>query len=150
MSSKTKIVVLHMKEIIYTCIFLTLTALLVILLLIMFKPGNAKETAATTSSAEAAGRYTAGVYTTPIELNDNSFDVQVTVDTDRIKSIDLINISESTAAMYPLMEPSIEALESQILSSQTTDNILFTDENKYTSALLLEAVKSALGKALPN
>ena len=38
MSSKTKIVVLRMKEIIYTAIFIGLGILLVMLLFIMFRP----------------------------------------------------------------------------------------------------------------
>ncbi len=149
MSSKTKIVVLHMKEIIYTGIFVVLTILMIILLLIMFHPDKNKETAAITTSTTEQDRFVAGVYTTPIELNDNSFDVQVTVEPDRITSIELVNVSETTTAMYPLMEPAIEDLESQILSSQSADNIVFNDENKYTSMLLLEAVKTALGKAVP-
>lgn len=36
MSSKTRIVVLHMKEVIYTAIFLVLGLLMIVLLLIMF------------------------------------------------------------------------------------------------------------------
>ena len=40
MSSKTKIVVLRMKEIIYTAIFLGLGILLVLLLFIMFRPSK--------------------------------------------------------------------------------------------------------------
>ena len=46
MSSKTRIVVLHMKEVIYTAIFLLLGLLMIILLLIMFGPSKDKETAA--------------------------------------------------------------------------------------------------------
>ena len=40
MSSKTKIVVLHMKEIIYTVLFICLGILLVALLTFMFHPKN--------------------------------------------------------------------------------------------------------------
>ena len=40
MSSKTKIIVLHMKEIIYTVIFAALTILLILLLIFMFRPDN--------------------------------------------------------------------------------------------------------------
>ena len=40
MSSKTKIVVLRMKEIIYTAIFLILGILLISLFLFMFRPGK--------------------------------------------------------------------------------------------------------------
>ena len=40
MNSKTKIVVLHLKELIYTGIFAALGILFVILLIIMFLPKN--------------------------------------------------------------------------------------------------------------
>lgn len=89
----------------------------------------------------------AGVYSTSIELNDNSFDVQVTVDTNHINSIELVNLSKTTTAMYPLMEPALESIASQIYSSQSTENITYEEDNKYTSMLLLEAIRSALAKA---
>ena len=104
MSSKTRIVVLHMKEVIYTAIFLLLGLLMIVLLLIMFGPSKDKETAASVQTTSAlTGQYLPGVYSTAIELNDNTFDVQVTVDSNHINSIELVNLSESTAAMYPLM-----------------------------------------------
>lgn len=40
MSSKTKIVVLHLKELIYTGIFVVLGILFLLLLIIMFLPGK--------------------------------------------------------------------------------------------------------------
>ena len=147
MSSKTRIVVLHMKEVIYTAIFLVLGLLMIVLLLIMFGPSKDKETASSVQTTSAlTGQYLPGVYTTAIELNDNTFDVQVTVDS-HINSIELINLSESTAAMYPLMEPALEELASQIYEKQSLEDITYEDDNKYTSMLLLEAIKSALAKA---
>lgn len=145
MSSKTKIVVLHMKEIIYTAIFLVLAILMITLLVIMFGPEKEKATSATADVEP--DRYVAGVYSTSIELNDNSFDVQVTVDTNHINSIELVNLSKTTTAMYPLMEPALESIASQIYSSQSTENITYEEDNKYTSMLLLEAIRSALAKA---
>ena len=148
MSSKTRIVVLHMKEVIYTDIFLVLGLLMIVLLLIMFGPSKDKETASSVQTTSAlTGQYLPGVYTTAIELNDNTFDVQVTVDSSHINSIELINLSESTAAMYPLMEPALEELASQIYEKQSLEDITYEDDNKYTSMLLLEAIKSALAKA---
>ena len=148
MSSKTRIVVLHMKEVIYTAIFLVLGLLMIVLLLIMFGPSKDEETASSVQTTSAlTGQYLPGVYTTAIELNDNTFDVQVTVDSSHINSIELINLSESTSAMYPLMEPALEELASQIYEKQSLEDITYEDDNKYTSMLLLEAIKSALAKA---
>ena len=141
MSSKTKIVVLHTKEVIYTGIFVVLAVVLAVLLFLMF----GKNKNADPASADAI--YHAGVYTSPITLNDNTFDVEVKVDENHINSISLVNLSETTTAMYPLVEPALDALSDQIYTSQSTENITYSEENKYTSMLLLEAIDSALDKA---
>lgn len=146
MSSKTKIVVLHMKEVIYTAIFLLLALVTIVLLVVMFG-GREKKNAQAAAASGTENLYTPGVYTASIELNGNSFDVQVTVDKDHINSIELINLSEVATAMYPLMEPTLEDIASQIYASQSTENITYSDDNKYTSLLLLDAVRSALSKA---
>lgn len=144
MSSKTKIVVLHTKEVIYTGIFVVLAVVLAVLLFLMF----GKNKNADPASADAI--YHAGVYTSPITLNDNTFDVEVKVDENHINSISLINLSETTTAMYPLVEPALDALSDQIYTSQSTENITYSEENKYTSMLLLEAIDNALEKARKN
>lgn len=141
MSSKTKIVVLHTKEVIYTGIFVVLAVVLAVLLFLMF----GKNKNADPASADAI--YHAGVYTSPITLNDNTFDIEVKVDENHINSISLVNLSETTTAMYPLVEPALDALSDQIYTSQSTENITYSEENKYTSMLLLEAIDNALEKA---
>lgn len=52
---------------------------------------------------------------------DQTFDVQVNVEQDRITAISLNNLSETTAAMYPLMEPALDSIASQIYVNQTTE-----------------------------
>lgn len=141
MSGKTKIVVLHMKEVVYTIIFLVLALLMALIMFLMF--GAKKEETAST----AASLYQPGVYTSTIALNDNTFDLEVTVDADRIKSIRMVNLSESTTAMFPLMEPTLENLAGQIYTTQSVENISYAEDNKYTSLLLLNAITQALNKA---
>lgn len=142
MSGKTKIVVLHMKEVVYTVLFLILAIILGALLFFMFGPGKNEEAA-----SHSVSFYKPGVYTSSISLNDNNFDVEVTVDTDRIKAIRMVNLSESTTAMFPLMEPTLDSLASQICAAQSLENIDYSDESKYTSLLLLNAISEALEKA---
>ena len=144
MSSKTKIVVLHMKEVVYTAIFLVLAILMIILVFVMFSGKDKKDTAAKPAEETL---YIPGVYTSTIQLNDNSFDVQVTVDANHSNSIELVILSETATVMYPMMEPTLEDIAEQIYLSQSTDNITYSDENKYTSMLLLEAIQSAIAKA---
>ena len=59
-----------------------------------------------------------------------------------------MNLCETATAMYPLMEPALEALSSQIYAAQSTENITYEEENKYTSLMLLDAIDKALEKAL--
>ena len=141
MSSKTKIVVLHLKEVVYTAIFAILGILLVILLIFMFLPDDKEK------ATKETMKYTAGVYTSSIQLNDNAIDVEVAVDEKHINSITLVNLDEATAAMYPLMQPTLDNLTQQIYEKQSLDNISYGDDNQYTSMVLLNAIQSALDKA---
>ena len=141
MSSKTKIVVFHMKELIYTAIFVGLAILFIILMVCMFdKNGDDKKTKETM-------KYQAGVYTSSILFNDNVLDVEVAVDEKKIKSISLVNLDESTATMYPLVEPALESLSEQIYKKQSLENITYSEENQYTSMVLINAIEDALDKA---
>ena len=145
MSAKTKIIVLHMKEVIYTGIFLLLAVILAIVLFFMFGPGQKKS-----ASADAKSLYKPGIYTSSIELNSNTFDLEVSVDAEKIRNIRLVNLSESTSAMFPLMEPALESLSSQIYSSQSLENLKYPQDQKYTSLVLLNAIEDALKKAENN
>ena len=63
MSSKTKIVVLRMKEIIYTAIFIGFGILLVMLLFIMFHPKKENS-----SDSASPASYIPGVYSSSLTL----------------------------------------------------------------------------------
>ena len=97
MSSKTKIVVLHMKEIIYTAVFAVFAIILILLLLVMFLP-RAKETSG------KAVNYQAGVYTSDLTLGN----------------------------------------------TQSLENISYSEDNPYTSQVILNAIEEALKKAAAN
>jgi uncharacterized protein with FMN-binding domain len=140
MSNKTKIVVLHMKEMIYTLIFAGLAILLILLLVFMFLPKQKDKTAETM-------KYVAGVYTSTIQFNDNTIDVQVVVDESQINAISLVNLDDTVATMYPLMQPAVENIADQIIEKQTTENISYSEDNQYTSMVVLNAVNNALEKA---
>ena len=144
MSSKTKIMVFHMKEVIYTGIFILLGILFLILLLFMFLPGKDEETPTDT---EAMAKYIPGIYTSSITLNDRAFDLEVIVDSNRIKSMQLNNLSTEVTTMYPLIQPTFEALSEQILVSQTLEDYTYDPDTKYTSLTLMNAIENALAKA---
>lgn len=142
MSAKTKIVVLHMKELIYTLIFAGLGILLIILLLFMFLPREKEE-----ETVPTMNNYVAGVYTSSVLFGNNTVDVQVIVDENRIQSISMVNLDETVTTMYPLMEPALESIGEQVIQKQSTEGITYNADNQYTSMVLLNAIENALSKA---
>lgn len=141
MSSKTKIVVLHMKEIIYTAIFLSLGILLIILLLFMFRSGKAS------TPDNSSHKYNPGVYNSTLTLNNTALEVEVSVDSTQIQSIRFSNLDESITAAYPLIQPAIEEIADQIYATQSLNEITLSAEMPYTSQLILDAVLEAVEKA---
>ena len=148
MSSKTKIVVLHVKELIYTGIFAALGILFIILLIIMFLPKDEKKDSVPTMTQTSTNSYVPGIYTTSLILNDNVVEIEVTVDESNINSIRLVNLDEAVTTMYPLIQPSFEDLANQIISNQSLDGITYSDDSKYTSMILLNAISASLEKAI--
>lgn len=156
MSAKTKIVVLHMKELIYTGIFAALGILFIVLLIIMFLPeknGSNEERPPETGpgdNAVATGSdalYIPGIYTTELVLGGQAIDVEVIVAQDAITSIRLVNLSEAVTTMYPLLQPTLDSICEQVYETQSLEQISYTDDSKYTSLVLLEAIQNSLKKA---
>lgn len=140
MSSKTKIVVLHMKEIIYTAVFAVLAIILILLLVFMFLP---KDKDAKTSKQQ----YTPGVYSSTVTLNNTALEVEVTVDETHINSIRFSNLDETVTTMFPLIQPAIEQIAEQVYENQSLENIQYPEENPYTSQVIVNAIDDALEKA---
>lgn len=141
MSSNTKIVVLRSKEILYSIIMLVLGILILIFAVSIFHP-NEKNTVSPPETEGAT--YVPGVYTTSLQLGNIQADLQVTVDANHINDISLVNLEESVATMYPLMEPTLDDLKAKIIDAQSVENISYDTENRYTSLVLLQAIAETL------
>ena len=142
MSSKTRIIVLHMKEVVYTIAFLILAVLLGILIYCNFHVKSifiqSKGTAVNARRINPLSSSRSGLAFSRPEHK---------VDQNNIQSIELVNLSESTTAMFPLVKPSLESLASQIVDSQSLDDLKYSTDRKYTSQLLISAIEDALKKA---
>lgn len=148
--AKTKIVVIQMKELIYTAIFAGLGILLIILLIVMFAPsGSKKETSAIHQTTEQT-LYMPGVYNSQVSLGETTLNLEVVVDSSQIKSVSFVNLEESVTTMYPLIQPSLENIEKELISGTSIDEVPLSEKSKYTESLLLEGVRTALSKALPD
>ena len=149
MSAKTKIVVLHMKELIYTGIFAVLGVMFLVLLIMMFLPDKEKEDTPDPEpeTQETASLYIPGVYTTELVLGSQAIDVEVIVDKNSITSIRMVNLNDAVATMYPLLQPTFDSICEQVIEQQSLENITYTSDSKYTSLVLLEAIRNSLDKA---
>ena len=171
MSANTKIVVLRRKELLYTGIFAALGVLFIILLLMLLLPGkdtdasygipdSPDDTAATEmpdnvadvstgAVADTGNTYIPGIYTTELILGSETVNVEVIVSDHAITSVSLADASETLTTMYPLLETTMESLNDQLCEMQDPEQVTYSAETRYTSLVLLEAVKASLEKAKP-
>ncbi|MCD7957043.1 MAG: hypothetical protein LUG93_15105 [Lachnospiraceae bacterium] len=175
MGSNPKIMVIRFREIVYTLILAFLVFFLIFCLVLMFTRSSAGNTHTESLAGTSSGQdnaenmraaeepqtdaaekqkksstettYTAGVYSSSISIGDSSAEVQVTVSSNSIQSIDLVSLSEEVAVSYPLLSSSLENLASQILEKQKLEGITCPATNRYTSQLLFHAISAALSKA---
>lgn len=142
MSAKTKILVLKLKQLIYTVIFVVLGIILIILLFLIVKGKTGKE-----KSASAYPTFAPGVYTSSIVLANSPLDLQITVDEEQVKSITLVNVSESVETMYPLLSSSLSEISAQVIDNNSTEHITYSQDSKYTSIVLINTINTILDKA---
>ena len=75
--------------------------------------------------------------------------MEVIVSDHAITSVSLADPSETLTTMYPLLEPTVESLNDQLCEMQDPEQVTYSAETRYTSLVLLEAVKASLEKAKP-
>ena len=144
--SKTKIVVLKLKELIYTAVFVCLGILLLLLLILMFS--SRKKGEGELPSTATAALYHAGVYTSGLTLNDTHLSLAIVCDADHINSVRLVNLEESVTTMYPLLGPALEELELQLVRGVAPEELTLTESSRYTQTFLIEMIEQTLQKAL--
>lgn len=155
--SRTRIVIFQMKEIIYTAVFVGLGILLLVLLFFMFWPGKGKESASTSSPSAISSsektasigsdKYIAGVYSSELTLGESKINLRVSLDKDRVKSVEIVNLKESVETMYPLIKPAVKEISDQLAQDIAPDQVVLSDDSPYTSQLILDTVCQVMNEA---
>lgn len=101
-------------------------------------------------SAGTDNTYIPGIYTTELILGSETANVEVIVNDHAITSLCLADPDETLTTMYPLLEPTMDSLSEQICETQDLSQVTYSAETRYTSLVLLEAVKASLEKAKPS
>lgn len=156
MSGKTKIFVLHMKEVIYTGIFIFLGLIFLVLLAIMFLPKNAAvdSSTETTESKEydsgqppVNSKYTPGIYAATLEVSGSNLEMQVIIEEQGITDVSFTHLDETVETMYPLFTPVLENISNQLKNGTSLEDITYEDSQKYTAAILLDTIETILEQA---
>lgn len=127
MSGSTRIVVIPLKKLI---IMICIIAALIILAAIFIFGGSSSDAAKSTgvnisTSTDTVKKntscptYSPGVYTSSILLNGTPIDIQVTVDSDNINNIEMINLSESVQTMYPMLNSSFDEIKTAVMEAKS-------------------------------
>lgn len=90
--------------------------------------------------------YTPGVYKTELLLGGQTLEVEAVLEKDSIASLRLVNLDEAVTTMYPLLQPTMEHICQQVYETQSLQSITYDPGAKYTSMVLLEAIRSCLEK----
>jgi len=134
---KSRFVVLQMKDIVRTGIFVVIGLVLLIVLIMAIMPRG--------TGADARS-FIPGTYTSYIIIHNRPIGVSVTVDDSKIIDIALSEMAESQEVFYPLIRPTMATLSQEVISRQTT-NIETPTEAAITSRILLDAINNALMQA---
>jgi len=142
----TKIFVLQLKDLIRVGAIVLLGLALVILALIFLVPGRSNSTH---EEPGAYGIFIPGVYASTIILNDKPIEVRVTVSENEILSIYMTDMAEIQRIFFPLFEPRLYDLATEVLHHQSA-YIQPSTDYPVTTGILQLAVKAALDLARAN
>ena len=149
--SKTKIVVLLMKEVVYTAVFVGIGVLLLIVLFFMFGRQNSPKSESTQSTINNESStykndaiYRAGIYESQFVIGEKTINLEVALDEEQVKSVKVKNLDESVETMYPLMKSAVKDVSKQLSAGVSIDEVVLSKNSMYTEKLILDAVKAVL------
>ncbi len=152
--SKTKIVVVKLKELILTAVLVVLGVFFILFGIAWAstkKEGVPNQETPSHSSTQTptdtSSLYTPGVYTSSISIGNTLVHLELVCDNNHINSIRLVNLDEAVATMYPLLHPALEDLELQLSRDIPLEELTITEGSQYTQNLLIEAIENTLTKA---
>ncbi len=136
-----KIVILKRRQLLLSAILVVIA--IVTVLIISFNTGNHSDDNIHLEDA----RFIPGLYNSDIRLSEYTLHLELAVDRNCIKSVNITNLNEEILSMYPLIEPSLQAVSKQLLDGVAIDAVTISEESKFTQMMLIEAIGSMLEKA---
>lgn len=135
-----KIVVLKLRDILYTLLFASLGIILILVLIFMFKPKDRNDTTPTMT-------YTPGIYTSSFLFDQQVVNVEVTIFDDKVQSVQFLDLDPNFKMMNHLFEPAMSTINNQLRKKGADEDVKPDDQSKETTAYIMTAVNKALLKA---
>jgi len=133
--SKTKFMVIKLKELIKTVVFAVLGVIIIIGIIYFVLPKSQK-----------TAQYQSGTYTAEINLGSQCIPLSVTVGRNSIQDISLGELPETIPVFYPLLQETAKEVGEKVIKKQDTD-VSLSPDNIYTAQLVLEAISEGLAQA---
>lgn len=138
----TRIVVIQRKQVMFSAVLVVAGIVFIIFLLFMMM--GKKTGSDSIASQNGDAKYQAGVYTKDMEFGESTVSLQVSLDSNQVKAVEIIPLDESVTTMYPLMEPAVEHLSDQLAAGVAPENIEYGEESRYTQESIMEVVDNVL------
>lgn len=135
-----KIVVLRLKDILYSLLFATLGIILIIVLIMMFTGKDKKNEMPTMN-------YTPGIYTSSFKLDQQVVNVEVTIYENKVQGVKFQNLDPNLELRYQLLQPAMANINDQMKDNEIILDVEPTERNKDTTAMIMGAVEKAVAKA---
>ena len=136
-----KIVILKRRQLLLSAILIVIAIAIVLII------GLGKKNTPSDNVTLEDARYQPGLYNSDIRLSDYILHLELAVDRDCVKSVTITNLDEEILSMYPLIEPSLQAVSEQLTGGVELDAVTVSEDSKYTQMMLIEAIGSMLEKA---
>ncbi len=133
--SSSRFVVIKLKDIIKTTLFIAAAVVFVFAIIIFISKTGTRH-----------ALYNPGTYTTNITFANEAVPVSVTVDRNEITDIVVASPSETVMVFYPLFSSSAESVSAQIIETQSLELSSYST-NPVTDSLILDAVSQCLSQA---
>ena len=133
--SKTRFMVIKLKELIKTAIFAIIGAAIIIALIIMIVP----------KSSDA--KYKSGTYTSNISIGDETAAITLTFSDNEITDMAFVPTSDTFELFYPLAQTTADEIKAQIMSNQSTDNIELSYDSQMTGEIILNGANACIERA---
>ncbi len=141
--AKSRLMLLSLKDIIYTLIFILIAIIFAVILFCIILPSTKNSAKPETEET----LYTPGKYTSCFSINNSNMSVELTIDKNSINSVEILDMDENTMASYPLIPSCAKNIEKQLQEGVDINELKSEPGSVYTQLMLTHVIKGILEKA---